>query len=253
MLATHNLTGDFIVSATKQKSLILDDDLPQSIENLIDLITIKIKKQPIEIVAKKLLPEIFDLRIKSLRWIINNKKIAKDFAATMNKEIAKNIQLAPYSDLAKTMAEVLYVVQKINIPLWTNSLKKDKEKSFDNITYHTMINALSLLTPTIDIQYQRKIINTSLVLEIGLILADLVLSNQIELGDKRIERELIPFLKKAITKYGAYAALLNIWKPPSYESSLINRIEILAASIRMNNKVYENRTSLKDFEQLLKA
>ncbi len=252
MLSTNDYSiGKFVIFANRQK-VILQDDLGLCVENLVDLITIKIKHDPIELVAQKLLPEIFDLRIKLLKWIGENEKILQNFITTINGEIAKNIQFAPYSDLSAAMAEYLTIVEKINTPIFhTISNKKVKEEIISNINYDVFKIALSLASmPSTIIHYNQKIMETSLQWEFAWILSNLVLTNQINLEKNRIERELIPFLKKTITRYGAYAILLNIWQPSDFDSPLVNRIEILAASIRMDNKIY-NRTSLEELKELV--
>jgi hypothetical protein len=84
-------------------------------------------------------------------------------------------------------------------------------------------------------------------------LADLILTGQADFPEHRIKTELIPFLLQSITRFGAYSIITGFWKPDLDDTSgLINDMEILAATIEMNNQSFY-KASQTELQDLLNA
>src|SRR5690606_10964202 len=101
--------------------------------------------------------------------------------------------------------------------------------------------------PSPQIKFLKNWIDSSLQLEVGLILAQLILTSQVQLSKKRIKSELIEFLLSAITKFGAYSIFTGFWTPDSNDTSnLTNKMKIFSATLELDNNIYY-RTSKEGF------
>jgi len=64
----------------------------------------------------------------------------------------------------------------------------------------------------------------------------MIFDEKINLDQKRIQQELIPFLNKTIDRFGAYSIFTEFWKPDKDDHSAETyKMQILADTIRMNN------------------
>ncbi|HFA48942.1 MAG TPA: hypothetical protein ENJ95_07995 [Bacteroidetes bacterium] len=241
MLATREPLGRFIVLAHNEKGIITKSSIEQEIDDLVDIIKVRVQSKKLKAVAESLYERIFEIRFDVIEWSANQNISVSDYLHKINHEIANKLQLAHYSDLAKEAATVLDVHEKIFSPIAEKLTLDNFGQLLDELnnnkpTYET-IKLLSI-HPAPQIQYLKKWLDTSLDIEFGLILSDLILTGQIEFSKKRIN-ELILFLKDTINRYGAYSIFTGFWQPCSDDvSNLTNKMQILAATIEMDNNIY---------------
>ncbi|MEM6265153.1 MAG: hypothetical protein AAGI38_21800, partial [Bacteroidota bacterium] len=107
--------------------------------------------------------------------------------------------------------------------------------------------------PAPQFKYFKNWVDASLQFDLAIITSDLVLTGQSKLSPPRIENELIPFLNNSLTRFGAYAILMDVWVPNLDDDSvLINQAKILAATVRLD----EDRgtsMSLESFQKMVQG
>lgn len=254
MLALKEPIGGVVALANLENDYFAKQPIKQDAIELVDLIKIRIQEQPIEEVARGLLANIFSLRFEIIVWFADNDKDFNFFLDKLNEIIAENIQLARFSKLADTISSVLLAYSTI-----ISSAMKEIPNGLEQIAGDIRANkpeynTLSLLTqhPSPQMQYFKKWIDASLEFEVGLLVADLLLTEQIKLPQKRIN-ELISFLKKTIIRFGAYSIFTEFWKPDVQDDSeWINSMKILAASLELEHKI-GIKTTTDGFRRLIDA
>ncbi len=255
MLTTSEPIGRFIALANLDKGIISQTSIEHSIENLVDLITLRVQKKSIEEVANGLLDKVFDLRFEVLEWLADKDKNTTDYFESLNSHISVNLQLAPYSDLANTISSVLMAYEQIVSPIFAAfppSFREIFEGLQKSKPHYDSLQFLSI-HPSPQTRYVKKWIDASLQLETGIILADLILTQQIPFPKKRIKNELIGFLLDTLTRFGAYSIFTNFWKPAEDDlSNLTNQMQILAATIELDNKIF-HKTSPKGLFNLINS
>lgn len=241
MLATREPLGRFIVQAHSEKGLISKPIVMQEIDDLIDLIKIRIQNKSISKIAETFHEKIFELRFDIIEWFADQNKSVSEYLLRINQEIANKLQISPYSDLAASVVltwegyEKVFssITEKLNID---NFEQYCEELSKSKPTYETI--KLHAYHPSPQIQYYKKWIDASLDIDFALILSDLILTDKIKLSEDKII-ELIQFLKDTTIRYGAYSIFTGAWEPDIDDTSnLTNRIKVLAATIEMDNKIY---------------
>lgn len=253
MIAINESIGRFVALANLEKDIFSQKSIEQDVEDLVDLITIRIKDKSVDEVANGLLENIFDLRFELIEWLADNDKDLNFYLEFLSKHISVNLQLAPYSNLAETISSVLLSYEKIVSPIF-ESLPNSFEDIFDEIQknkpeYNTF--KIFSLHPSPQIRYLKNWIDSSLQLEVGIILADLILTNQVSISKKRIKSELIEFLYSTITRFGAYSIFTGFWSPDTEDiSTLTNRMKILSATLELDNKSFY-KTSKEGFFKMV--
>ncbi len=240
MIALKEPIGRFVAFANLKKDIFSQKSVRQDVEDLVDLITIRSQDDSVEDVANSLLENIFDLRIDVLEWLVDSGLDLQSFSDAMSKHISVNLQLAPYSDLAKAISAVLLAYEKIVSPIFENLSNSFKEMVGDIKKNKPEYETFKMLAfhPAPQISYLKNWVDASLQLEVGIILADLILTNQIQFGKRRIKNELINFLFSTITKFGAYSIFTGFWMPDADDvSDLTNSMKILSATIELDNKM----------------
>ncbi|MGB0930735.1 MAG: hypothetical protein ACPGVB_08165 [Chitinophagales bacterium] len=255
MLVANQPVGRFIVMVNVKKDLEAKDSIREKSAILIDLMKIRIKHQTIEDVANSLLENIYDLRIEAVKLMMENGGMVKVLFEFINKQTAKKLQLAPYSKLAEAQSKILMAYEKIAAPILKNIAESLGEVSMleelkENAPQYKTMKFYSHISPEMD--YVKRCIDASLQFEFGLILSDLVLTEEIDLPLQRVKTELIDFLYDSITRFGAYSMLCNLWTP-KYEdiSNLTNRMKILSATVDLDSKGHKSRMSMDDFSKIL--
>ncbi len=143
--------------------------------------------------------------------------------------------------------EKIFTDSKFN----TDNLEFILKNTKGNPPDYTMLEWLAL-HPAPKIQSLKKWIDSSLDLEFGVIVADLILRKHIDFSQERIE-SLIQFLKTSLTKYGAYSMFTDFWQPDEADDSpLVNRMKILYATIELDHKIYHKTTS-QELQELLNS
>lgn len=227
----------------------IDDDqhahpaITQAIENLLDILDSRLRKKTLEQVAQTLLPGVFTLRIEALKWLREQgegihdlleaiDETVIDYQQTLQKtdiDSVENVALSGtvHYSLVKNITAILDQYQKIARPI----LESAGIAAFENLPslrddsmVRPGLNDESFEFFTADLtmphgHFYRELTHASLNLELGFIIADQILSNQLSLEPARIEQELIPFLLQNIRRFGAYAMYLDIWTPDENDDS----------------------------------
>lgn len=253
MLAINEQVGRIITLINLEKDIFPQKSIEQEVANLVDLLKIRVQDKSVEAAANSVLEPVFDLRFSLLEWLGEQDKGMNDYLEGFAKHISVNLQLSPYSNLAKTVATVMFALEQITSPLLNahpnlleNARAEIQQKKPDYDTLKSFA-----LHPSPQIQYVKKWIDASLQIEVGLILSDLVLTNQIEFPKERVKTELIDFLMTTIVRYGAYSVFTGFWTPANDDlSTLTNRMKILSATIELDNNLFQE-TSKEGFFNLV--
>ncbi len=237
MIAIKEPVGRLIVLAHNQKNMIAQSHIEESIEDLMDIITIRLLTKSVAVVSESVLEKIFDLRFEVLEWLAAEKATISDFQSVINQAIVHNLTLSEHTELTKMIILVLNSYDKI----LTSVFKKVGSEHFNSMIQNgkPSYKAIELISlhPSPPIQYLKKWVDASLKIEFGLIVADLILTKQILFESHRIH-ELTLFLKDTIVQYGAYSIFTNFWEPDEKDTSKMTHLmEILAATIELDHKM----------------
>ncbi len=252
MLAVNNPIGKIVVWTHLQKDNLPQKSIEQSVADVVDLLTVRVVQNPVEEVANSLIERIFDLRWEIISWLADDLEFFNNYLEELNTHISKNLQLVPYSDLANAVASSLLSYENITAPYLeeTDALEGALKKAQTNKPDYNVIKQLEL-HPGPQVKYLKSWFDASLKMEVGIILADLILTNQMQFPEKRIQEELIDFIYSTITKFGAYSIITGFWKPSTEDTSnLTNRMKILAATIELDNQA-PNPISSQAFTKIL--
>lgn len=245
--------GRIIALSRLKKGILPQKSLEQKVDNLVDLITIRIKNKSVEEVANSLLEQVLELRFDFIEWLGDNDKDWAFYQKAINEQIAVNLYLSPYSNLAEAISKVLLACGKINAPIF-EALPNSPSELIENITTNKpTYDSFKFFAshPSPKIRCLKNWVDASLQLEIGLILADLILTGQVKLSEKRIESELIEFLYRIVTRFGAYSIFTGFWTPEEDDTSnMTNRMRILNGVIELDNNIY-HRISMKGLFNML--
>jgi hypothetical protein len=237
MITLKEPVGRLIVLAHNQKNMIAQSHMEQSVEDLIDIITIRLLTKTVAAVSESVLERIFDLRFEVIEWLAAENTTISDFQSVINQAIVHNLGLSEHTELSKMLVLVLNsydkiitsVIEKVGVEPFNTMIQSEKPsyKAIELISLH----------PSPQIQYLKKWVDASLKIEFGLIVADLVLTKQILFESHRIQ-ELILFLKETIVQYGAYSIFTNFWEPDEHDTTKMTHLmEILAATIELEHKI----------------
>ncbi|HKK79389.1 MAG: hypothetical protein GVY26_08925 [Bacteroidetes bacterium] len=241
MIAIEEPIGKFIALANLEQNLVVTTAIRQDVANLVDLIKVRIKDRSVQEVADTLREEVFELRIELIKWLANSNSNINDYLETLNNHISVNLQMAPYSNLAEAVSVVLMGYENIVRPA-VQSLEPSTLRELNGVVngpleYDTF--KVLALHPSPQVSYLKSWVDASLHLEIGVIVAHLVLTDQIGISKKRIKSELIDFLYRSITRFGAYSIFTRFWSPDAEDhSNLTNSMKIQAATLEMDNKSF---------------
>ncbi len=248
---THPVTAYMSILRDEKSD---NSSLQNAFDELADLITIEIERKNIDEVADQLKAKIFDVRLDIIKRLSEEKNGIEGYLNIINQKISA-IKYAPYyTELFNTLKEDLAVFQKIIKEIFNHKKTNhtgDFQIDFQNNrpNYSTFLFLQSHPHP--QTRYFTKFLDESLKLDIGLIIADMILNKKINLDQKRIQQELIPFLNKTIDRFGAYSIFTEFWKPEKDDHSPETyKMQILADTIRMNNGIQplylENEEDLED-------
>ncbi|MEZ4885828.1 MAG: hypothetical protein R3E32_13935 [Chitinophagales bacterium] len=248
MFASPNLVGKLIVGIHQNVYNPSNTILQSKVEDIVNSIKSRIHKDGVEVVAISLIPNIFKLRCDVLEWTSKQNIPLSDYLQTIQKQIVKNIQYQTNPLLNDTLSDIL----ALNHTIANSIFESANISNFSQLNQTTTTSSLSdkiiasfYLFP--NPLYSKKWMDESLKLEFALILADLILTDEISFSKSRIKNELIPFLKQTIVRYGAYAIFINLWYPKEEdESNYLNSMRILAATTAMENKATVVQTTTKE-------
>lgn len=222
MIATH-----FINQITHLSNIppgVSKTRLDRKVDNLIDLIKLRIGSFSMDHLADSLREQVMDLRV----FIVKNfEEISTlEYASGLNEYITDNIH-STYSELAETAAEVLLAQEKIFGAV---------EYTMGGETFGQIINydldEIKNRFPTFNRPFAaiRKWVDKSLDIELALLISQMVLNNEIQLKKGKL-KELTSFMINTISSCGGHAIYLGIWEPDVNDDSRITRNMEMLASI----------------------
>jgi|GEM_PF-1244375 len=252
MLTTQDTVRNFMVWANLPSNQLSENSAVTSAANtLTDLLKIRIQSKNINEVAQSLLPQTFDLRIKIIDWLTINDNFFDNYFTEIDKFIQSKLHNSLYSELEETQAKVLMLQKQIVTPL-AKEIQNDSTDLFNSLgskkPNYATIKYISKLAP--QAIHFKNWIDASLSLELGLILADMIVLNDLKLPENKIKNEIIVFLNDEVVKFGAYSVLIGAWHlPESHDSELINQIEVLVAMKQLEAGSYHEvkKDDLFDF------
>jgi len=231
---------DIFSSEVKEKEISqkpISDPLQNDIEDLLDLIRIRINNSNIEELSKRLYPKIFSLRFKVYESIIERNIEVETYLKKTINITSKRQVINEHLSLKNEVENVIISHHDIVSAILLNSEKErfgKKKYTSENTPKYEQLEYLSVL-PSPQYNYLKKLIDTSLKIDVALIISEMILSGKLEYEKEKIESELIPFLRENIVKYGAYSMFIGIWKPKEFSSSLKNRMKILSSKLEMDH------------------
>jgi len=223
-------------------------------DELVDLISIRIQNKHIDEVAEGLKAKIFDARLDVIHGLSGEKEDIENYLDHINQKISTIQHELHHAELFNTLKDSLFIFQKIINEIF-NQKQTDNSKEIqidlqnNRPTYGTFLFLQSHPHP--QTRYFTKFLDASLKLDVGILITEKILSGKINLDQKRIQQELIPFLNKTIDRFGAYSIFTEFWKPEKDDHSPETyKMQILADTIRMNNGLQplflENEEDLED-------
>lgn len=253
MLVTEKPIGRYIAYTYNQQIHKLQSIDNQKIGDLIDLIKVGVQRRSIEDIAVEFREKIFRLKFGLMKSVAAHQSGISVYLNNINQKIDHDIQSVPHRNLATAVS--LFLDEKIfstnNSKFNTDNLEIFLKNANGNTPDYRMLEWFTF-HPAPKIQSLKAWIDSSLDLELGLIVADLILSKHIDFSENRIEL-LIQFLNSSLTKYGGYSMFTDFWQPDETDDSpLVNRMKILCATIEMDYKIYHKTTS-KELQELLNA
>lgn len=224
--------------------------LKNAFDELVDLIIVRIERENIEDIATALKTKIFDIRLGLINLLSKKNASIENYFDLINEKIL-TINHAPHHvELFNTQKNILFIFKKIIIE--KNIINfKNAQIDFQNNSPNYSAFIFLQSHPNPQTRYFIKWLDESLKLDIGLIIADMIFDKKINLDQKRIQQEIIPFLNKTIDRFGAYSIFTEFWKPDKEDySPKTYKMQILADIIRINNGIQplylENEKDLED-------
>lgn len=213
MVGTHFI--DQIVQLSNRPPSVPKTKLNQKIDNLLDLIKLRIASFSMNDLADSLRDQITDLR----------SFINKHFAETSTTEATPepSIQITEamvrdYVELVQTIAEVVEAYAKV-----VRSLKNIGEEY-----YNEMVEFDSSKNPDSNAA-SRKLMDKLTDLELSLLISRLVLRQVIHPKKSKL-KELMSFMINAVSSFGGHAIYLKFWKPEEDDDSrMTQNMEMLAS------------------------
>jgi hypothetical protein len=241
MYAINEPIGRYVALANLEEDVFTPKRIKQDVANLVDLIIARIHDKPIDEVANSLLESIFELRLDLVEWLASNDKDPSIYLEMLNKHISANLQLAPNSALAEAVSSVLLSYEKMVSPT-LETLPGFREQLFEvahNARPEYATFKLVSHHPSPQIRHLKHWLDSSLQLEAGIILADLILTNQVQIPQERVQAELTDFLYSTITRFGGYSIFTGFWTPAQGDTSdQTNRMKIFSATLELDSKKF---------------
>ncbi len=222
--------------------------LRNKVDKLVDLIVARCADRNLEEMADVLKEDTFNIRFDLLEWIVDEGLNNKDYLESIESNISEEHLPSHFGKLAKKVAKLLELYKKIIVQI------------LDRISFPEILNSIGYQTPKYEalgmLSYHpnpttshiKDWMDSSLHLDIGLILSDLVLRGKVELSEEKIKEELIPFLDRTIIHFGAYSIFTKVYTPVDYWLDPdINRMYILATTFELDSKSHK----IRDLNQVI--
>lgn len=237
-----------------KKSYAFNSDLDERVEILVDAIKYRIMiEEDINHFYPNLLNGLFELRVDIHKWRKENEKNSdQKYHNFLAEKMTQYISLSSFSLLTNVMVSCLEISQQISNAL--ASIEKPL-LDIDLKRRDSLGNLFKLVNEQKGILYNR-FIEESLKMELGCLIADLIISEKVKEPSNDYIILTANFIKRSIIMHGACAVALEIWKPTSVQESEIKcAISNVAADLTLSGlEVQEFKlTSEKDVEIFFKA
>lgn len=190
-------------------------------ELLFDLISARIKKTDIAKLCQSLYPLLFELRIELVKEYGSPLEVTE----IINEELT--IQEDNDSDnLSIILINAMRQFQSISVPIIESQLAISTDLP-DAITYDTF-SYFSLAMKSPD---YKKMLDESLNFDCSTAMLQMYINGDLEITKKKVLEELIPFMDNALSNYGTYAILADLWYPTDKQlaNPLFNKMKIKAS------------------------
>lgn len=204
----------------------LESPLKKELNRLsVDITTLITSGKKIEGQSVQLLGQIFNLRVKAIKWLALDKSFNY---REMFREVLPQIEELKVNKKLEVLSENLLFALRcnqrvVNAILGTSEISVDTisstQRSFPEITYEQFIGSLSLAIP--DDEVVEKIINwtnASLHIEFVMIAADIIYRKQTKISEKTIN-ELAFLAADSAQEYIAHATALGILRSGASDQS----------------------------------
>ena len=220
------------------------DTYSNNINSLIDLLIIRVERNSLNNVFYSLVDKLYNLKIITLNKLISNNEFTNiDYHIT--EYIKESYLIEKNYKLNTQVIKVLETYKKI-ISKIQPDIKLASDIELQDVPSFTAISKIIKSIPIKESTFIIKWIESSLKLDFGLILSDLI--NEQTIPNNIIE-PLIVFLRESIEVYGASASILNLWQPDKNdEEQIIRNIKILSSKydVQIGNfdEITENELNL---------
>ncbi len=237
MLQVQSPIGSLIFHTYHESNIVSSNSLSEKIENLVDIIQYRTIHKGIEYTSKSIYNEMFELRLHFINMLMAQPDILDGLSNKILDEISQKYFLRNDHDgLGLLMSDALEVYYKIFSVLVKNNHSELNNIPFPLEDMPTWSGFKILLK-----QYPSKMLpnniieflESSLDFDYALLLSEFVFRDELKIDNEAIN-ELKTFLKKSLTKFGAYCVISGYWQPEiADELQLIRNIKIQAAALRI--------------------
>ncbi|AEE53764.1 hypothetical protein [Haliscomenobacter hydrossis] len=208
MVATTYSTKRVLQIAHKAKDN-AKTPLELKVEQVINLIKVRVRERSIEEAAESVRLHVLDLRQSMIEFFAQNDVKTTQYSEGLNSYKAGESKLDQYKTLKEEVDEVLTAQDKIFMAI----AEKFGFEQFGQAVDESQ-NELASLQNSNPESLQRWI-EKSIDVEFSLITADLIIDGELTLPKSKI-KQLITFMDRAISSYGGFSILFKLWEP-TYE------------------------------------
>lgn len=231
-----------------------DAPIKGQIDDFVDILRSRVRHRPLSEVAESLRAKMFDLRVAAIRWFAQEEIPLGKLLSTMEVIIAEKTREPRLTNVSDALQTTLRQYREI----MGNYLDSVDFQNFE----HTIAKGAEMpgyeaftifeLHPGNRVKFIKKWLDQSLDFEAGMCMAELFILGDLELPTEKVNAELVPFLKQAITRFGAYAIFTGIWVPENPdENQLTTNMKILASTLELDHGHRNKRVAPEFFHELL--
>lgn len=253
MITTKTPIGEIINFLYENNDIHKDDSLSKDISDLIDLISIRAKKDGVKKTLSYLEEDLFELRLA----LFNDSQVFENITENINQRLLRRIESqfenkTSHKSLEQAFVNSIDIYLKItkNITDKINSSRLISMKNLPQLNYDGFIDLLNSL-PGKENQYIISYLRSSIALDFGLILSELIFANKLKLKGSEIEN-LVILLKNSIEDFAVYSHQFGLWKPADEdESQWMRNIKIRIALFESVST--SNDLTSKEIDKMLSA
>lgn len=253
MITTKTPIGEIINFLYENNDIYKDDSLSKEISDLVDIISIRAKKDGVNKTLSYLEEDLFELRLA----MFNETQIFEDITENINQRLQVRIESqfdnnTNHKRLEQAFVNSIDIYLKITeniideIPCSRlNSMKNLPQLNYDG--FKDLLNSL----PGKENQYIISYLRSSIALDFGLILSELIFANKLKIKGSEIENVVI-LLKNSIEDFAVYSHQFGLWKPADEdESQWMRNIKIRIALFESVST--SNDLTSKEIDKMLSA